>query len=106
MFIETCYTHHGHRIQSENLIQKITCTVEYIYALKSGVGRDHQKGSEGLSFLLWTQTSVQTSCLTNWWGGDHHGARHGYAGHCCPYVYRQPHVSECGELHQRIPHCP
>lgn len=65
MFIETCYTHHGHRIQSENLIQKITCTVEYIYALKSGVGRDHQKGSEGLSFLLWTQTSVQTSCLTN-----------------------------------------
>lgn len=69
MFIETCYTHHGHRIQSENLIQKITCTVEYIYALKSGVGRDHQKGSEGLSFLLWTQTSVQTSCLTNWWGG-------------------------------------
>lgn len=67
------------------------CSHKRLHPSQSGVGQDHQRGTGGLASQLWTHTSVQTSRLTTS-KGPSLGPRHGYAGHCCPYVCWEPHV--------------
>lgn len=66
------------------------CSQRRLHPSQSGVGRDHQKGTEGsTTSLLWTHTSVQTSHPTTS-KEPSRGHRRGYPDHCCPYVYSEP----------------